>query len=86
MSFLVVVVSYAIFTVNALTGFPRGEWDGLAYHLPVAVRWMQEGSFAIPSSREWHFSLPGNAEMIMMVLLGTGWQAWLECITLFHLQ
>lgn len=65
------VVSYMVFAVNAFTSFPTG-WDSLAYHLPLALRWLQEGSLSIPASRVWQFSLPGNAEIGMMVLLSTG--------------
>jgi hypothetical protein len=68
------VVSYIVFAVNAFTSFPTG-WDSLAYHLPLAVRWLQEGSLSIPTSRVWQFSLPGNAEIGMMVLLSTGTEA-----------
>lgn len=67
---VVLVVSWLIFLIDLFTSYPKG-WDALAYHLPVAVRWLQEGSLNIPSSGDWRFSLPGNAEIGMMLLLGT---------------
>ena len=69
-----IAACYAVFLLNMIVSYPSGT-DAISYHLPVAVRWLQEGSLRIPSSKEWHFSLPGNAELSMMVLLGTGWQA-----------
>jgi hypothetical protein len=70
----VVAASYAVFLANLLLSYPMGT-DAVSYHFPTAVRWLQEGSLRIPTSKEWHFSLSGNAEIPMMVLLGTGWQA-----------
>ncbi len=67
---VVLVVSWFIFLIDLLTSYPKG-WDALAYHLPVAVRWLQERSLNIPSSGNWRFSLPGNAEIGMMLVLGT---------------
>src|SRR5438132_3742711 len=69
----VIAACYGVFLLNMLASYPTGT-DAISYHLPVAVRWLQDGSLRIPSSREWHFSLPGNAELSMMTLLGTGWQ------------
>ena len=68
-----VATCYGVFLVNLLVSYPTGT-DAVSYHFPIAVRWLQEGSLRIPSSKEWHFGLPGNAEVPMMVLLGTGWQ------------
>jgi hypothetical protein len=63
--------SYLLFALNLFTSFPDGS-DALAYHLPLAVRWLQTGSLGIPASKVWQFSLPGNAEIGMMLLLSTG--------------
>ncbi|MGH8584276.1 MAG: hypothetical protein ACREWG_16190 [Gammaproteobacteria bacterium] len=70
----VVGACYAVFLVNLLVSYPTGT-DALSYHFPVALRWLQEGSLRIPGSKQWQFSLPGNAEVPMMILFGTGWQA-----------
>ena len=77
----IVAACYLVFTINLLTSYPGG-WDGLHYHLPLAVRWLQEGSLGLPLSKYFFYSLPGNAEIPMMILLGIGWQA---LATLFNL-
>lgn len=69
----VVACSYLSFAATLFTGFPSGS-DAVTYHLPVAARWLQDGSLALPASGTWRFSMPGNAEISMMVLLGSGWQ------------
>ena len=69
----VIAACYGVFLLNMIASYPTGT-DAISYHLPVAVRWLQEGSLRIPSSKEWHFGLPGNVELSMMTLLGTGWQ------------
>lgn len=74
--FLVVVIccfSVAVFLANSLINHEFG-WDGLAYHLPLAVHWLQEQSLALPASRSWPFSLPANSEAGMMMFLGAGLQ------------
>jgi hypothetical protein len=63
--------SYIVFALDLFTSFPSGS-DATAYHLPLALHWLQTGSLAIPASRAWRFSLPGNTEIGMMVLLATG--------------
>ena len=68
---VVLVGSYVIFAIDIFSSFPSGS-DAIAYHLPVALRWLQTGSLAIPASKAWRFSLPGNAEIGMMILLATG--------------
>jgi hypothetical protein len=70
---LIVAAAYAIVALDQATGFPT-SWDGVAYHLPLAVRWLQEGSFAILPTSDWRESLPANAEIIAMLALATGWQ------------
>jgi hypothetical protein len=67
----ILAFSYLTFAVDLFSSFPDG-FDTLAYHLPVALHWLQSGSLAIPASRAWRSSLPGNAEIGMMVLLATG--------------
>lgn len=74
---VIVGSTYGIVALDRVTGFPS-SWDGVAYHLPLAVRWLQEGSLALPATSNWHESLPGNAEIVAMLALGTGWQALAE--------
>ena len=66
--------SYALFALNLFTSYPDGS-DALAYHLPLALHWLQSGSLAIPATKAWRFSMPGNAEIGMMLLLATGSQS-----------
>lgn len=70
-SIAIVTCSYLVFALDIFTSFPNGS-DAVSYHLPLAVRWLQTGSFAIPVTRVWRFSLPGNAEIGGMLLLATG--------------
>lgn len=70
----ILACSYVAFAINAFTGYPVGS-DVLIYHLPLATRWLQEGSLAMPASHVWRFSLPANAEIGMMVLLSSGRQS-----------
>ena len=74
---VIVGSAYAIVALDRGTGFPS-SWDGVAYHLPLAVRWLQEGNLALPVPGDWRESLPGNAEIVAMLALGTGWQALAE--------
>jgi hypothetical protein len=84
---LLLAGSYGVFGLNLFTSYPGGT-DALAYHLPLAVHWLQTGSLAIPTSRAWRFSMPGNAEIGMMLLLASGKQSavvlvnWIACAVL----
>src|SRR5216683_585211 len=73
-SILVLASSYCLFALDVFTSFPSGS-DALIYHLPLALRWLQDGSLNLPASRVWPFSLAGNAEIVMMILLSSGIQA-----------
>jgi len=72
-SFGIVASCYLVFASNLFTSYPQGP-DGIYYRLPLAVRWLQNGSLSIPPNT-WRYALPGNAEIPMMVLLGTGWHS-----------
>jgi hypothetical protein len=71
LSIAVLTLSYLLFAVNQFTSPPDGS-DALAYHLPLALRWLQVGSLGIPASKLWWLSLPGNTEIGMMLFLSTG--------------
>src|SRR3990172_10587156 len=73
-SIIFIISSILLFSINLLTSYPSG-WDALHYHYPVAVRWLQEKSMGIPISGNWMYSLPSNAEIGMMIMLTTGYQA-----------
>lgn len=74
--------SYLVFAVRLLASYPTGL-DALAYHFPVALRWLQTGSLRIPASRGWQYALPGNAEIGMMLMLNTGRQSLMPVVNLF---
>jgi len=76
--------SYLILATNLFTSYPSG-WDALAYHLPVALHWLQNGSLRIPSLSAWQYGLPGNAEIGMMLLLSTGREALAPLVNVFAL-
>src|ERR1700758_2138768 len=78
----VLAASYAVFYANLASSYPTG-WDALAYHLPVALRWIQTGTMSIPTYGAWQYALPGNAEIGMMLLLSTGRQWMVPSVNLF---
>ena len=80
-SMVVLAGSYGLFALDVFTSFPSGS-DALIYHLPLALRWLQDGSLSLPASRVWPLSLPGNAEIIMMVLLSSGVQSGIVVVNL----
>lgn len=67
----VLAACYALLFANLFTSYPAG-YDGMVYHLPLAVRWLQEGSLAMTPGYPWQFSQPGNGNVPMMLLLATG--------------
>jgi hypothetical protein len=79
--------SYLLFAIDLCTSFPKGS-DALSYHIPLAVRWLQEGSLRVPMNKAWQFSLPGNGEIIQMLALATGKQfliplgSWVSSVVL----
>jgi len=87
LSAAIIVVSYLLFALAVCRTFPDGP-DALVYHLPLALRWLQEGSLHIPVSKTWRLSVLGNGEILMMLALATGKQAfvvlgnWISLIVL----
>jgi hypothetical protein len=67
----VIIASWLSFAFNAASSYDLG-WDGLAYHLPMTVTWLQVGTFAIPEISRWQHSLPANGELGMFMLLSAG--------------
>lgn len=61
---------YLVSLIEAATRFPTG-YDGLHYHLPMAVGWMQTGSLDLVVG-QMHRSLPGNAMLVPMLLSFAG--------------
>lgn len=68
---------YLLFAASRVAFYPE-SWDGVAYHLPIALAWLQHGSMAVSTATNWHAALPGNAEIFAMLALGTGWQQLAE--------
>ena len=62
---------YGLLLLNLLTSYPGG-FDGLVYQLPLALRWLQDGSLALTPGWPWQFSQPSNGNIPMMILLATG--------------
>ncbi len=67
-------LSYGVFAVDAVTSFPK-TWDSIAYHLPMALGWLHDGSLRIDPEAWWLHSIPASAEVPMMVILGGGFQS-----------
>ena len=66
-----IVICYAVLLVNALLSFPDG-YDPIAYHLNVALQWLQHGTLRIDPSWSWQYALPSNAELPALVALAAG--------------
>ena len=87
LSAAIIGASYLLFAIDLCTSFPKGS-DALSYHIPLALRWLQEGSLRVPIDKAWEFSLPGNGEIIQMLALATGKQflvplvSWVASIVL----
>jgi hypothetical protein len=87
LSAVIVAGSYLLFAIDLCTSLPKGS-DALSYHIPLALRWLQEGSLRVPVDKAWQFSLPGNGEVIEMLALATGRQfliplgSWVSSIVL----
>lgn len=68
---LVVLCTYGILSLRMAFSFPDA-YDAVAYHYPVALRWLQEGTMRITAATNWHASLPGNVEILDLLVLSTG--------------
>lgn len=68
---LLCAASGAVFAVNAAVSYAFGS-DGLSYHLPLALSWLQNHSLAIPHTAAWQYSMPANGEIPLLVLLAAG--------------
>lgn len=68
---LIVGCTYGILSLRMAFSFPD-NWDSVAYHYPVALRWIQEGTMRISATTNWRASLPGNVELLDLLVLSTG--------------
>lgn len=64
--------AYGVFLIDAATRFPTGS-DGLHYHLPMAVRWVQTGALDIVKGESVQ-SYPNNGMILPYLLLSCGLQ------------
>ncbi len=67
---LVVFGAYCVFLADAVFRPPTG-WDGLHYHLPMTVRWLQTRNAGL-NHGEITQNFPGNGMVFAFVLLGAG--------------
>jgi hypothetical protein len=47
--------------LDGVLSFPK-DWDTLAYHLPLVVHWIREGTLYVPNCADWY--CPGNNEIL----------------------
>jgi len=75
----------SLFVLEAATRPPTG-WDTLVYHLPLAVKWFQQGSLAF-IQESWKFQMPSNGELFPMFLMYLGTERFLSfaCLPLLLL-
>lgn len=59
---LIVLCTYGTRSLRMAFSF-RDAYDAVAYHYPVALRWLQEGTMRITDATSWRASLPGNVEI-----------------------
>lgn len=76
---LIVVGVYVILASKLVLTFPGG-WDALVYRYPVALRWFQERTLRITSATNWRASLPGNVELLDLLVLSSGRQRLLGVV------
>jgi len=68
---LIVLCTYGIVSLRMVFCFPDA-FDAVAYHYPVALRWLQEGTMRITDVTSWRASLPGNVEILDLLIISTG--------------
>jgi len=76
---LFVLCVYGVLCVRMAVTFPDG-WDAVAYHYPIALRWLQDGTMRISNTTPWQASLPGNVEILDLLVLWTGRQRLLGSV------
>ena len=65
------VIPYAAFFLDTLWSFPNG-YDSIAYHIDVALKWLQHGTMRVNPAWGWQYSLPSNAELPALAMLSIG--------------
>ena len=77
---VIIAGMYGVFLLDALTRYPTG-WDGLHYHLPVAVGWARTGNMNLINGLL-HQSFPENGMIVPSLLLAGGLE---RPLTIVHL-
>ncbi len=70
LSFVLLVtasISYLLGTAYENMFLPPTSADALAYHLPMAAQWLQQGNILAHDIRVWYY--PGNSELILAFLM-----------------
>jgi hypothetical protein len=65
-----------LFLLEAATRPPEG-WDAMVYHLPLVVKWLQQGSLA-SIQESWKFQMPSNGELFPLFLTYLGNERFLS--------
>ena len=76
---VIVLGVYGILAARMAFGAPD-DWDAVAYHYPVALRWLQDGTMRITGTTNWHASLPGNVGILDLLVLSTGHERLLQTV------
>lgn len=79
-SALVAGAIVSLFLLDASTRPPTG-WDTVVYHLPLAVKWLQQGSLAF-IQESWKFQMPSNGELFPLFLMYLGNEGVLSFVCL----
>lgn len=75
---VVLAGTHFVFLVDALSRFPTG-YDSVHYHLPAAVRWVQDGALTLPLFSP-HFGQAAGGDVPAMVLLAGGFERLLPVL------
>ena len=67
---------FLLFLLEAATRQPTG-WDAMVYHLPLAVKWLQQGSLAF-IQESWKFQMPSNGDLFPLFLMSLGNERFLS--------
>jgi len=66
----------SLFLLEGATRPPQG-WDAMVYHLPLVVKWLQQGSLA-SIQESWKFQMPSNGELFPLFLMYLGNERFLS--------